>query len=355
MPIEPSRASPADDQLARLLPWFRRNVLRSPRGQPDSVGKTRRRDRVGKASLSTVLLMTTALLVPCYNAVRFLPRLREQVDRLAPAFDEILLADDASTDDTAASASALGFRILHLAKNLGPGGARNALARESTSEWIHFHDVDDELAPDYLTRVAPMAKPDTDAVLHFTDFIDEKTRELVVRWELDAAELSHDPAAHLLLRPLPTMSSFLRREQFLAIGGFHATRRCFEDGDFHFRIGASGARLALVPEVLEWSLRHDRGAGANQHYCFVCRLEFLEDYVAQQPVRLHSVIAAEAERTAINLLRTGDVAAARRAITLAKDLGRKVPTTKHLGLRALRSLLPATTLLRWQDRWRRAN
>ena len=294
----------------------------------------------------------SALLIPCFNAARFLPRLRAQVDRLNPAFDEVLLADDASTDDTAALAEALNFRVLRLPTNLGPGGARNALARLATADWIHFHDVDDELAPDYLDRVRPAATTGCDAVFHFTDFIDEQTRALIIRWQFDPAALLASPAASLLLHPLPTMSSFLRRRAFLDLGGFNEQHRCFEDGDFHFRLAAGGARLRAIPEVLEWSLRHDAGAGSNQHYCFKCRLAFLETYAERESAVLFPVIALEAERAAVMLLRCGDTRNARRAIALAARLGRRLPASAHPLLRWLRPLLPATTLLRWQDKWR---
>lgn len=294
--------------------------------------------------------MSAALLVPCYNAVRFLPRLRAQVDRLSPAFDEVLLADDSSQDDTAAVAASLGFTILRLPKNLGPGGARNALARMARSDWLHFHDVDDELAPDYLARVLPAAGAEIAAVLHYTDFIAEDDRSLLIRWRFSPAELASDPARVLLLNPLPTMSSFLRREVFLNLGGFNERLRCFEDGDLHYRLARSGARLAVVPEVLEWSLRRNDGAGSNQHYCFRCRLEFLESYTPD--TSLHPALAFEAERAATMLSRFNDRVGARRAIALAERLGRRVPHTRHPLLRLVRPLLPALWLLRWQDRFR---
>ncbi len=295
--------------------------------------------------------MTTALLVPCFNATRFLPRLRAQVDRLAPAFDEVLLADDCSRDATVAEAEALGFQVLRLPENLGPGGARNALARACTAEWIHFHDVDDEIAPDYLAQVSAAAGA-CDVVLHFVEFIDEETRSLQVRWLPDAAALAADPAATLLRSPLPTMSSFLRRSTFLSTGGFNEELRCFEDGDLHLRLGTGGARLVVVPAVLEWSLRHGHGAGANQRYCYQCRLQFLEGYAAALPSRLHAAIALEAERAATMLVRLDDLAGARRAVALARRLGRRVPSTANPVVQALRPFLPATTLLRWQDRRR---
>lgn len=295
--------------------------------------------------------MTTALLVPCFNAVRFLPRLRAQVDRLAPAFDEVLLADDCSRDATAAEAEKLGFSVLRLPRNLGPGGARNALARACRAEWIHFHDVDDEIAPDYLARVQA-ASAGADAVLHAVDFVDEVDRRLEIRWQVAPAALAARPAEALLRSPMPTMSSFLRRQVFLDLGGFDEEHRCFEDGDLHFRLGASSAKLRWVPEVLEVSLRHGAGAGGNQHYCWGCRLEFLERYATEQPADLHPAVAAEAERVAVQLLRHRDRPAARRAVALAGRLGRRVPASAHPALRLLRNILPPLTLLRLQDRWR---
>jgi GT2 family glycosyltransferase len=295
---------------------------------------------------------TTGLLVPCFNALRFLPRLRAQVERLNPAFDEVILADDASTDTTASVAESLGFRVIKLPANLGPGGARNALARASTADWIHFHDVDDELAHDYLAQIKPTAITNNDIIFHFTDFIDEKTRELIIRWKFEPEALAIDPALTLLLEPLPTASSFIRRSCFLASGGFDEQLRCFEDGDLHFRLAAGGARVASVPAVLEWSLRHDQGISTNQLYCYKCRLQFLESYATSQPARLHPAIANAAERAAVQLLRLGDQSSARRAIALAERLGRRVPTSNHRMLRLLRTIIPATTLLKWQDRWR---
>ncbi len=297
--------------------------------------------------------MSNALLVPCYNASRFLVLLREQVNHLRPAFDEVLLADDGSTDDTAAKASALGFTILRLEKNLGPGGARNALARATQAEWVHFHDVDDEIAPDYLSRVEPFATDETDVVLHWVDFIEDGTRRLVIRWSFDVAELEARPAETLLSAPMPTMSSFVRRTALLSVGGFDEELRCFEDGDMHFRLAVAGARTRGLSEVLEWSLRREGSAGANEAYCQSCRLTFLERYSQGMDPRFRPAIAEQAERTAIFLLRLGDAPRSRRAIALAESLGRGVPFTIHPALRAARAVLPAITLLRLQDLWRR--
>lgn len=278
--------------------------------------------------------------------------LREQIDRMNPKFDEVLIADDASSDNTATIAESLGFSVLRLRKNLGPGGARNALVHSSTSEWFHFHDVDDEIASDYLARVKPLVSPGCDVVIHFVDFIDSINRKLEIRWQFDMKDFTADPAGTLLSRPMPTMSSFIRKSAFLCVGGFDEKYRCFEDGDLHFRLAANGAKFCVLPEVLEWSLRHGTGASANLLYCFQCRLAFLEAYVTTQPPRLYPVFAQEAERVAVMLLRCNDLPGAQRAIALAERLGRTVPTTKNRALRFLRTILPATSVLILQDRLR---
>ena len=50
-----------------------------------------------------------SLLIPAYNAARFLPRLLASAHAQTDRFDEIWVYDDCSTDDTAAVAASLGY------------------------------------------------------------------------------------------------------------------------------------------------------------------------------------------------------------------------------------------------------
>ena len=73
---------------------------------------------------------------------------------LLPA--EIIIVDDAGTDpmldDVAASTGLLCPQILRLARNVGPGGARNAGIAVSSEPFIAFLDADDEWHPEKLAR-----------------------------------------------------------------------------------------------------------------------------------------------------------------------------------------------------------
>lgn len=95
------------------------------------------------------------LLIPCYNAARFLPRLRESVRALTQPFAAMLCYDDGSKDDTVTVARGLGLEIITGQPNRGVAHARNQLAASASTEWIHFHDADDLIAPGFVAQMSP--------------------------------------------------------------------------------------------------------------------------------------------------------------------------------------------------------
>ena len=278
---------------------------------------------------------TTALLIPCYNAERYLENLRQQVDALNPAFDEMVVVDDGSTDGTVPKAQSLGFDIIPLGQNLGPGAARNVAARRAKAEWIHFLDADDEIASDYLAKVLPMAGHDVDVVLCSCDFLDEVTRERVMRWRFEDALFSTEPTKGCIRTGVNTPSSLLRRSKFLDIRGFDEDHRCWEDGDMHLRLALAGARFRAIPDVLSFGIRHNRGTSGSDLYCHRCRLDFLEKYAAYVPRIPAQDLVHEAIVNATRLYSEGDTRNAGRALDLACRLGWKGPETRNAALAAL--------------------
>lgn len=235
--------------------------------------------------------MKASLLVPCYNAAPYLPRLSQEVQRLTPSFGEILLVDDCSNDGTGDLAEQLGFTVIRLPENRGPGGARNVLAKACRGEWIHFLDADDLILPEFLAKVEPLLNDNVDVVLSSADFIDENDHKLLRRWSFNADRFLEDPVNAAFTNPVPLHCSTIRRSMFLEIGGFDETKRCWEDGDLHLRLAAQGARFQVIPDVLSLSPRHSRGASASHLYCHKCRLEFVEQYLQRKiPINHNSII-----------------------------------------------------------------
>src|SRR5262245_23185562 len=94
-----------------------------------------------------------SVIVPVYNAPR---ELRECLAALTSSFCpgmEIVVADDASTDDTRDVASQMGVRVVRLEQNSGPSAARNYGARHSRGQILLFVDADVVIAPGLPARV----------------------------------------------------------------------------------------------------------------------------------------------------------------------------------------------------------
>lgn len=295
---------------------------------------------------------SVALLVPAYKAARTLPRLAEAARAQTQPFSEWRCYDDASGDDTATCAEQLGFQTIRGKDNRGPSFARNQLAAATQAEWIHFHDADDLLAPEYLAQAIALAKPGCDVVLCDSSWEFEASRERLIHWTYRQADYDTDPLTFTLTRPVGVIAALIRRSAFQAIGGFDEAKTCWEDADLFVRLAENGAKFQMVEQTLVTSLRHDRGISRDQLHCTRCRLQFLRGYVQRQPKRLASVHAAEAEKLIAQFLHHRDDAGAREALDFCRSLGGNPPTTSHPLLRALKPLAPPLWLIRLQHRRR---
>ena len=289
------------------------------------------------------------LLVPCYNAARFLPRLHAAVAALTVPFTRVLCYDDGSTDDTVAVARALGLEILTGNPNRGVAHARNRLVAAARTEWIHFHDADDLIAPAYLARLAPWCDDRHDVVSCDADWIGETHRELVIAWRYDPSALAAAPFPHLLAHAMGLNSSIIRRTAWDRIGGCDETLTMWEDADVHIRLARDGARFHHEPAILTWSLRRSESFSHDYLKSWRCRLAALERYAAlPADAPATAILAAEAEKAATELFGLGDEPASRRALALCVRLGGHPPTTPHPVLRVLKFFLPTYPLFRWQ-------
>lgn len=125
-----------------------------------------------------------SVIMPTHNAGRYIGAAIESVLAQSYAHWELIIVDDASTDDTAQVVS--GFlgdaRIrYHRSARIGhPAGVRNQGFRLAQGELIAFLDSDDVYYPDTLAKLsAPLlANPSINAVYGFAFAMDEHERSL---------------------------------------------------------------------------------------------------------------------------------------------------------------------------------
>lgn len=115
-----------------------------------------------------------SVIVPVYQAEKFLPACAESVTNQTFSDWELLLVDDGCTDGSGAVCDALAaadsrVRALHQPKNAGVSEARNRGLREARGEYIAFLDADDAFEPqtlEILWNLRAQAGADTAACAH---------------------------------------------------------------------------------------------------------------------------------------------------------------------------------------------
>jgi GT2 family glycosyltransferase len=154
--------------------------------------------------------------------------------------DELILADNVGVADGLG-----GVRIVRARGERSPAHARNVGAGHATRDWVLFLDADCEPATDLLT--AYFAQPVADDIGALAGEVTAEVSAadpLAARY--GAARGFLGLGVHLAHPYLPRAAAanlLVRREAFVAVGGFLEGVRAAEDTDFSWRLQRAGWRL----------------------------------------------------------------------------------------------------------------
>jgi glycosyltransferase involved in cell wall biosynthesis len=216
-------------------------------------------------------LPTIAMLIPAYNAAAYLPRLLESAAQQSEPFDEIWVYDDCSRDDTAEMAERYGARVVRGDLNRGCTYGKSVLAERTRCEWIHFHDSDDLLLPNFIaSALGWMCREGVDVVAFGCEERWEDTRELISVSRPDDRSLAADPIGYTIRNKINAISGIYRRSAFLAGGGFDLDPDVLynEDQAYHCKLARAGLRFRGEPTATVVNLRRRSSMwSANQAKC----------------------------------------------------------------------------------------
>jgi glycosyltransferase involved in cell wall biosynthesis len=202
-------------------------------------------------------MSTVDILIPAYNAGRYLPAALSSVEAQTFPDWRILLVDDGSTDNTpdlvAPFRDRLGPKLFYIQQpNAGLPAARNTAIRHATADYLALLDADDIWLPDRLAASvhALNSHPDAGLAYGLIHIID--TEGAILRtWPGNPAHAEGDIAPHIYMRsvelPCPTIT--FRRICIDQVGFFDETMRATEDRDLWLRI-ALRYQVAFIPEVI---------------------------------------------------------------------------------------------------------
>ena len=151
---------------------------------------------------------------------------------------EVLLVDDASTDGSAATAAALGARVLRLPRNRGPAAARNLGAAHARGVVLLFVDSDVAIDPTAVERcVELLREPRVGAVCGMLDPVPLVRDSLVQECRCLQAHywrISAEGTVSFLFSAVCAM----RAEVFREIGPFDERLRQTEEVEYGQRLSA---------------------------------------------------------------------------------------------------------------------
>jgi glycosyltransferase involved in cell wall biosynthesis len=219
-----------------------------------------------------------SVVIPAFNAERFLAAAIESVQAQTLNVAEIIVVDNGSIDRTAEIAADLGVVIVE-ERERGVSRARNTGISQCRQEWIALLDADDLWDPEKIQRqwAAIQACPNAGLVACYFRVVQDGAVVMEITDELSEQrwagydgrvvqercsyfpKLEHD----FFPRFQPSCSdAVVRHDVFATVGLFDETVVYNEDFEFFMRVFARYP-LAIVEETLVSCRRHDQKRSLN--------------------------------------------------------------------------------------------
>jgi glycosyltransferase involved in cell wall biosynthesis len=245
--------------------------------------------------------MKISCVIISYNNGKLLEEAIMSVVRQTRPVDEIVVADDASTDGSRHLIAALSQRFSNIKpifreRNLGVSANRDLGMRAARGDFVTYLDGDDQFLP---TKIEAEAKAlgDRSEVIGYSDvrMVDRTKRRFRTIAIADFSDLqaSERIRSLLLRRRQSPAAMLLPKVAHLKIGGYNHNLRTYEDWDYILRLAAQP--LSWVHSGTEGIALHPGGGLSRQAQLSHARDELrvlrLNQEIARQHVGMPLLLA----------------------------------------------------------------
>jgi glycosyltransferase involved in cell wall biosynthesis len=241
---------------------------------------------------ATEVPLDLTVVIAVYQRARLITRALDSVRAQTRLPREIIVVDDASSDDTVAVVNRwathhrFALRLEVLETNSGPAAARNRGIALAQTNYVSFLDSDDEYAPEALTLLVPPLDAVAELVVSFADATvlsptERKPHGLMSpRVDIGSAATPlfdagagvfrlNDAKSSLLGGSfIPTCAASFRRDAALAVGGMPESFRSGEDWLFWLRLAGKGGFAFQVTDLAVVH-RHDENITHPEQGAFI--------------------------------------------------------------------------------------
>ena len=250
--------------------------------------------------------MVVSILIPCFNAERWITQCIESALAQTWQEKEIIVLDDGSTDGSLEIIRSFRDRIRHeTGPNRGGNAARNRLLALARGDWLQYLDADDWLMPEKIANQMRFLQQHADVDVVYGPAIFEHMTESGSKQELEEIPSPHDPWSELAAWKLPqTGGPLWRKASIVSVDGWKEDQPCCQEHELYLRLLANGARFAFCAEngavYRQWSdqtvCRRDPRLTLEQKLLILDRLEqTLRARGELTPARLDAVNVARFE------------------------------------------------------------
>lgn len=187
-----------------------------------------------------------SVIIPVYNAARFVGETLHSVLASSYADIEVVCVDDGSTDNSAAIVQTVAdadsrVRLIRQS-NSGVCRARNAGVAASCGEYILPVDADDLLMPQFIADAVKVlnADPEVKVVVPSGEFFGERTG----RWHLKP----YSPRLLARKNMIPATAMY-RRSDYYRTEGYCPEVKAREDWEFWIAMLKEGGKVVTLPEI----------------------------------------------------------------------------------------------------------
>jgi len=200
-----------------------------------------------KAKPSKLKYPSLSVVIPAYNSEKIIERCITAVIEASPMNKEIIVVDDASTDNTFKIVSRFPVKLFRLTENSGPATARNYGFAQSTGDVVVFLDSDVIVMKDCLVALVNALE---EKCAGATGGLPRPLRSTLISDSYIVRIFGKSPIAETGIREIGSVGGGLvayPRKVLEELGGHDENLRIGEDLDLNIRLSKAGYKQFLVP------------------------------------------------------------------------------------------------------------